>query len=75
MKQVENNKTKEHKNNNGGNNNFLYIIKAYSKNISVFSAFLYGIAMVNKNIYLYLTSSNEIIKSLIVGILSKSIES
>lgn len=53
MKQVENNKTKEHKNNNGGNNNFLYIIKVYSKNISVFSAFLYGIAMVNKNIYLY----------------------
>lgn len=45
MKQVENNKTKEHKNNNGGNNNFIYIIKAYSKHISVFSAILYGIAM------------------------------
>ena len=57
MKQVENNKTKEHKNNNGGDNNFIYIIKAYSKKISVFSAFLYGIAMVNKNIYLHYYST------------------
>lgn len=53
MKQVENNKTTEHKNNNGENNKFISIIKAYSEHISVFSAILYGIAMVIKNTYLF----------------------
>ena len=51
--QIENNGTTDDKSDSGESIKNLFNIKEYSKYISVFSAIIYGIAMVIKNIYLF----------------------